>query len=406
MVAQLKGNGYSSLDKDRLRQRLWLGKKDAKKPFKGLMVMHDEDGHTASTHGAGESGETGQRDQLDIWLDTLIMNEKEARRKRKEAEDAAAGRKNTDAEAAKGVNEAFAGKAGRRGRAKGGGAAASATGTPLPPDFTGAGSTQQSTGSGQSASHSNSWGWQDQSARSGRFSKHPRLTARPFSLPLHLQKAWWLLSFFHATYFAEHEAPVPAPTGMADQGESEMIGFKVVKATSGAFAFAPLHRHDPGYKTFLSEQEERTELLDAFDVYEGWRVQAQVSTIAAAAILISEGLDALPTPASKTTGAAEIAQMGASLRAGAEAQAVAMKETTTARNDDRAAQRAHDKSEAEAGRVLERERMAAAAKVEERRHEQMLARGGSFGNKTPVIDDDVTPPNHAGCSLVCSGRSM
>jgi hypothetical protein len=115
-------------------------------------------------------------------------------------------------------------------------------------------------------------------------------------MALHVQKAWWVLSDFHETYFSEHEAPAEAPSSMADADEVEQIGFKVVKAASGNFEYAMLHRHDSGYKNFLGEQMEKEELQAAYDVYEGWRVRQAVSTVAAAAILISEGLDALPAP--------------------------------------------------------------------------------------------------------------
>ena len=406
MAAQLKGIGYSTADKDRLRQRLWIGKnatRGGSGSFEGLMATHDADRHTSSTHGTGESGVTDQRNQLDIWIDTLIINEKEARRKRKEQEDLAAGRKNADAEAAKATNAAFGGKNGRRGRRRGG-AAASASGTPMPPDISGAGSTQQSTGSGHSASHSNSWGWADPSTRppSGKFTKHPRLSGRPFSMTQHVQKAYWTLSDFHSTYFSEHEAPALAPTSMADQGEVEIVGFKVVTTAPGVFAFAPLHRHDPAYKFFLSEQEDKAELVDAFDEYEAWRAQQPVPTIAAVAILISEGLDARPpAPGRGATGASEIAALAADLKASAEAQATAMTETQNARNVDREAQRAHEKEEAAAARKLERERMAATQHEAGLRHEQVLAmlvaaKGGGAAAEAPA---PPPPPPESGASV-------
>ena len=185
VVEQLKRNGYTQLDKVRFRARVWLGKTASSGGFESLMKQHDADGHTSSTHGTGESGETDQRDQLDIWLDTLILNAKEATRKQKEREDAAAGRKNRDAQAAQQTSDAFGSKDGRRARKAKSGAAASASGTPLPSDF---GSAQRSTGSGHSASDTNSWGWSDPIKRGGKFSKHPKLNARPFSAPMHVQK--------------------------------------------------------------------------------------------------------------------------------------------------------------------------------------------------------------------------
>ena len=397
MATQLKQNGYTACDKDRLRQRIWLGKK-GEKGFKSLMVEHNADGHIDSTHGVGESGETGSREQIDVWLDELIMNEKEARRKRKEQEDFSAGKANADAEAAKGMDAAFGGKDGRRARNKGSGAPPHATGTPMPPDFRGGASSttgggQQSTGSGHSAPNGDSWGWAEPNTREGKFTKHPRLNARPYSMALHVQKAWWVLSDFHETYFSEHEAPAEAPSSMADADEVEQIGFKVVKAASGNFEYAMLHRHDSGYKNFLGEQMEKEELQAAYDVYEGWRVRQAVSTVAAAAILISEGLDALPAPGgNKGSGATEIAQLSENLKAGAEAQASAMKETQASRNQDREAQRAHEKEEAAALRLLDRERMLANEKSEDRRHQQLLAMFAAQGGNGAAATAPPPPP--------------
>ena len=75
--------------------------------------------------------------------------------------------------------------------------------------------------------------------------------------------------------------------------------------------------------------------MNAFDVYEQWRKLQTPATIAAAAILISEGVDAAPLP--PTGRPSEIAQLSADIRAGTEAQAKAMQSTQDARNQDRAA---------------------------------------------------------------------
>lgn len=159
----------------------------------------------------------------------------------------------------------------------------------------------------------------------------------------------------------------------------------------GAFKYAPLHRHDPGYKNFLSEQPEKAELVEAFDAYEQWRAQQTVSTIAAAAIAISEGLDAaLPATRPLT----DFAQMSADLRAGTASQAAAMQMTQDARNKDREAQRVHDQAEAAANRLLERERLAEAAKEAERRHTQLLAmlNAGNGGSGAAAAAAAAPPP--------------
>lgn len=369
----LTATSSCSVDKDRLRQRIWLGKKatsSSQVTFTSLMTEHDSDGHTSSTHGVGESGEAGQRDQIDIWLDELIANAKEAGRKAREQADMAEGRANADVEAAKRTDAALSGKGGRRSRKKGGGGpAGGATGTPLPEDF-----TPRSAGSGGSGV-GNSWGFEVTGDMSSKFTKHPRLSAKPFTMPLHVQKAFSVLNVFEHLYFEDTGPPPTAPTSRAEGDELENIGFKVVNGASGELVWAKLHRHDPSFKTLISEAGTADD-KDAFEVYEGWRGQQSPGTIGAVAILISEGLDARPPLSSGRGvfgGGGEIGQMSADIRASAEASATAVQETGKARNADRELQRSHEKAEAGANRLLERERMLATERVERQRHEQMIA---------------------------------
>ena len=69
-----------------------------------------------------------------------------------------------------------------------------------------------------------------------------------------------------------------------------------------------------------------------------------------------------------------------------------MKETQASRNQDREAQRAHEKEEAAALRLLDRERMLANEKSEDRRHQQLLAMFAAQGGNGAAATAPPPPP--------------